>query len=78
MAKTISIAKTIGVAITVKGITNEYGTEGNAAIRIFSESGCDEGAYYPAQDIQVYGTKQVTALRDFCNEVLEACKPEVK
>lgn len=41
------------------------------SVRLFSESGTDEGAFFPAQDVQVYGKEQVQALRDLCDETLK-------
>ena len=41
-------------------------TEHRIAITLLSTSGCDEGAYFPAQDVQVYGLAAVTQLKDFC------------
>ena len=39
-------------------------------LHIHFPSGVDDGAYYPASDIQLYGTEAITNLRDFCNELL--------
>ena len=64
--KKITLAIPIGVMIVAKGDINYHG----CSVRLFSESGCDEGAYYPSQDIHIYGTKQVEDLRDFCSTVL--------
>lgn len=70
--KDIIIAAPIGVCCLVKGTTRN----GTATLRLLSESGVDDGAYYPAQDVQVYGTEQVTTLRNFCNQLLSACQPD--
>ena len=65
--QTVRIAKPLGVQAVVKG----EASQNNSHLRIFSESGCDEGAYYPAQDIQIYGDKQLEDLRDFIAEILK-------
>jgi hypothetical protein len=62
------ICKPIGVAVIGKG--DAWSTE-SCAIRVVSESGVDEGAFYPAQDVHIYGKLQVQALRDLCNETLK-------
>lgn len=62
------IAEPIGVAIVAKG---DAWNGAACSVRLFSESGCDEGAYYPAQDVHVYGVEQVKTLRDFCDKVLK-------
>ena len=62
------IAKPIGVCIVAKA----YCANGSqASIRLFSESGCDEGAYFPAQDIHVYGIEQIKSLKEFCEETIK-------
>lgn len=73
---TIMVAEITG-AIVASSNTTAY----RAEINILSESGCDEGAYYPAQHISIYGDNGVTKLRDFCNAILEEFekrKQEVK
>ncbi len=72
----ITLTAPLGVAVVVKGNANQN----NCSLRLFSESGCDEGAYYPPQDVQIYGDKQVLELRNFCDHLLEirAAKGEVK
>ena len=62
------ICKPIGVAVIGKG--DVWSTEG-CAIHVVSESGVDEGDFYPAQDVYIYGKLQVQALRDLCNETLK-------
>jgi len=68
--KDISIAEPISSSVVIRGSTRS----GTPQVRLFFESGVDEGAYYPAQDVSVYGLKAVTELRDFCNKILDACK----
>lgn len=66
----IVLAAPIGVCIVVKGVVRTHSVE----IRLYSESGVDEGAYYPAQDINIYGENQVTSLRDFCDSIINKMK----
>jgi hypothetical protein len=56
----------IGVCVVAKADINQN----NSAIRLFSESGCDEGAYFPACDIHIYGDRQIEALHKFLEEVI--------
>ena len=72
--KDICIAEPIGVCCVVKGSTRS----GIGQLRLFFESGVDEGAYYPSQDIHVYGTQQILTLRNFCDKLLEACEDDEK
>lgn len=67
MKEPINITAPIGVIVVAKANININ----NSNLRLFSESGCDEGAYYPAQDIYIYGDKQIEALRDFCVQILK-------
>jgi hypothetical protein len=64
----IKIASWIGVGVTAKG---ESAANNRAQIHLYTDSGVDDGAYYPSQHIHVYGQLQVLALRDFCDKVLE-------
>ena len=41
-----------------------------AHLNILTSSGVDDGAFYPAQHISVFGEDAVKNLRDFCNELL--------
>lgn len=55
-----------------------------ASITLQSTSGVDDGAFYPAQDVQIYGNKSIKQLRDFCDTVLkeqeelDATQPQLK
>lgn len=48
----------------------------NPQLELLTAGGVDDGAYYPAQSINVYGEAGIKALRDFCDELLAA--PEIK
>lgn len=43
---------------------------------IVQNDGVDDGAYYPAQSILIYGEDAVRQLRDFCDEILAVAKPD--
>ena len=66
-------ARPIGVCVVAKYHATKYMTQ----LDIFSAGGVDDGAYYPPQDINIYGTAQVQALRDLCTDALNATE-EIK
>lgn len=73
------VAKMIGNGLVAQGTIGVLGTGGytvNPSMVIHMSSGVDDGAYYPASDISVYGKDAVTDLRDFCNEILAEEKPK--
>lgn len=41
------------------------------AVNIFAPSGSDDGAFFPASDINIYGKDAITQLRDFLTASLE-------
>ena len=71
---TIITAKHIGYNVIAKGSTYRDPQSGKvvtASVTLLSESGVDEGAFFPAQDILVNGAEHVRNLRDFCDELLK-------
>jgi hypothetical protein len=68
------ITETIGIT-TVSGSGNKAG---RASLELYQSSGVDDGAFYPATSLTIYGTTQITKLRDFCTTLLEATKVEPK
>ena len=68
------IAETIGIT-TVSGSGNKCN---RVSLELYQSSGVDDGAYYPATSMTIFGIVQITALRDFCNTLLEATKVEPK
>ena len=40
----------------------------NGFLTIYSQSGCDEGFYKPAESVTITGEAQIIALRDALNE----------
>jgi len=43
-------------------------------VHIFAESGTEDGAFYPAQDIQLFGEKSIESLHTFLGDVLAKIK----
>lgn len=74
--QTNQIATHIGHDVVAFGqpaslISEEVKLKHTARIKIMSADGCDDGAYFPAQCVDVYGEDSIKQLRDFCNEILE-------
>lgn len=80
--KTNQIAAHIGhdvVAFGMPAVTIENSNITRVpSFTIMSADGCDEGAYFPAQSIQIYGEDAVRQLRDFCDEILEPKEKPMK
>ena len=62
------------IGLTVIGKSDVW-CKSNCSMRIISESGIDDGVYYPAQDVYMHGVDQVKALRDLCDETLKLMEP---
>lgn len=40
-------------------------------VHLLCTGGADEGAYFPPQEVCLYGLAAVTKLRDFCEELIK-------
>ena len=69
IAKPISQNQHVAVG-RVKTASVEGSRAWEPSLTIHFPSGVDDQAFYPASDIQLYGTEAITNLRDFCNELL--------
>lgn len=76
--KSNQIATHIGNDICAFGSpkAEDLNTRRNPNFTILQNDGVDDGAYYPAQSINIYGEDAVRQLRDFCDEILAVAKPD--
>ena len=65
--ETKEIAACIGVQVTARA---EFSNYARCNVTLITTSGCDEGAYYPGQDINLYGIETVKKLQAFLTEVI--------
>lgn len=61
-----AIAVVINSSVTARGEVRHSTT-----LTLMTESGAVDGAFYPAQNVQVYGVDGITKLRNLCDELIK-------
>jgi len=63
--------KFIAAAVSPTIVARGNGWGSNISLDIFTDSGVDDGAAYPAQHVSVYGKEAIEKLRVFCDETIK-------
>jgi hypothetical protein len=71
-------SKHLGYNVVVYGGSSKYLTIAIKTMEILQSSSSDDGAAFPAQSITLSNEEQITALRDFCDEILKEEKVQLK